>query len=154
MAKEIERKFLVSDQTWKQHAVGVRFCQGYISREPGRIVRVRIEGERAVLTIKGKSQNLSRSEWEYPIPMQDAQEMLDELCNGICVDKFRYTFEQHGHTWEVDEFLGLNAGLIVAEIELSSADEEFVKPSWLAEEVSQDPRYANSNLITHPYSAW
>jgi adenylate cyclase len=119
-----------------------------------RTVRVRIEGERAVITIKSKSVGATRGEWEYPIPVPDATELLDRLCEQPLVEKVRHRIAHAGHTWEVDEFLGENAGLVVAEIELGSEDEAFDQPGWIGQEVTGDPRYYNSSLIRHPYSKW
>ena len=119
-----------------------------------RTVRVRIEGERAVITVKGKSTGASRGEWEYEIPVADATELLDGLCEQPQVEKIRHRIEHAGHTWEVDEFLGLNAGLVVAEIELDAEDEAFEKPDWIGHEVTGEKRYYNSNLIRQPYAQW
>jgi CYTH domain-containing protein len=115
---------------------------------------VRIEGWRAVLTIKGKTTGAARGEWEYDIPVADATELLDGLCEQPQVEKIRHRIEHAGHTWEVDEFLGLNAGLFVAEIELGAEDEAFEKPDWIGVEVTGDKRYYNSSLIRQPYSQW
>jgi CYTH domain-containing protein len=128
--------------------------QGYLVADPVRTVRVRIEGDRAVITIKGKSTGASRGEWEYEIPVPDATELLDGLCEQPQVEKIRHRIEHAGHTWEVDEFLGLNAGLVVAEIELDAEDEAFEKPDWIGAEVTGDKRYYNSSLIRMPYSQW
>jgi CYTH domain-containing protein len=128
--------------------------QGYLVADAVRTVRVRIEGERAVITIKGKSTGASRGEWEYEIPVADATELLDGLCEQPQVEKIRHRIEHAGHTWEVDEFLGLNAGLVVAEIELDAEDEAFDKPDWIGQEVTGEKRYYNSSLIRHPYSQW
>jgi CYTH domain-containing protein len=128
--------------------------QGYLVGDAMRTVRVRIEGERAVITIKGKSTGASRGEWEYEIPVADATELLDGPCEQPQVEKIRHRIEHAGHTWEVDEFLGLNAGLVVAEIELDAEDEAFDKPDWIGQEVTGEKRYYNSSLIRHPYSQW
>jgi CYTH domain-containing protein len=128
--------------------------QGYLVADAVRTVRVRIEGERAVITIKGKSTGASRGEWEYEIPMADATELLDGLCEQPQVEKIRHRIEHAGHTWEVDEFLGLNAGLVVAEIELDAEDEAFEKPDWIGQEVTGEKRYYNSSLIRMPYAQW
>jgi adenylate cyclase len=117
-------------------------------------VRVRIEGDHAMLTIKGRTVGASRGEWEYPIPLADAAELLDGLCEQPLIEKYRTRIALGGHVWEVDEFLGANAGLVVAEIELGSEDEAFDKPDWLGEEVTSDVRYLNANLIRHPYTSW
>ncbi|MCU6435194.1 CYTH domain-containing protein [Undibacterium sp. Jales W-56] len=154
MGIEIERKFLVVNNDWKQQGQGVHLCQGYICSDPGRIVRVRIEGERAVLTIKGKTEGISRGEWEYPIPIADAKELLSGLCAQPLIEKFRYRIDYQGLVWEVDEFLGDNAGLVVAEVELQSESQEFARPAWLGAEVSHDHRYANANLLKHPFRLW
>lgn len=152
MAIEIERKFLVQGEAWRS-ATPERLSQGYLSRDPARTVRVRVAGDTAWLTIKGKSEGIARAEFEYPIPLADAQALL-ALCEGPLIDKFRHRTEHAGHVWEVDEFLGDNAGLVLAEIELGSADERFETPPWLGTEVSDDPRYFNSALSRHPYTRW
>ena len=154
MGIEIERKFLVTSDAWMQQGEPVLLRQGYLSSHAQRVVRVRIEGERAVMTIKGKNVGASRGEWEYEIPMADAQEFLDKLCEQPIIEKYRRRIPYAGFVWEVDEFLGVNAGLVVAEIELPSEDQPFDKPDWAGEEVTHDMRYLNSNLIKHPYSAW
>jgi adenylate cyclase len=151
---EIERKFLLSGNGWMRLGEPVFFRQGYLSSHKERVVRVRIEGERAVLTIKGASRGATRGEWEYPIPVADAAELLDGLCEQPLIEKYRRRIAVGGHVWEVDEFLGANAGLVVAEIELQSEDEPFDKPDWVGEEVTADPRYLNSNLIKNPFSRW
>lgn len=152
MAIEIERKFLVTGSGWRE-ASGVRICQGYLSRDKERTVRVRIAAARAFLTIKGSTQGATRAEFEYEIPSADAEQLL-KLCVGPVIEKIRRVIVQDGATWEVDEFLGDNAGLVVAEIELQAEDQAFTRPQWLAEEVTHDPRYFNSNLSVHPYSTW
>ena len=154
MGVEIERKFLVEGDAWRTQGEATLLRQGYLSLDPARTVRVRIDGENAFLTIKGKSVGASRGEWEYPIPVPDAAELLDGLCQQPLVEKFRHRIASGPHTWEVDEFLGANAGLMVAEIELASEDEAFEKPDWLGREVTGDARYFNSNLIRQPYSQW
>ena len=127
---------------------------GYLVADAVRAVRVRIEGERAVVTIKGKSTGASRGEWEYEIPIADATELLDGLCEQPQVEKIRHRIDYAGHTWEVDEFLGLNAGLVVAEIELGAEDEAFDKPDWIGPQVEVEKRYYNACLIRAPYSQW
>jgi len=117
-------------------------------------VRIRTEGNQAVLTIKGLTVEASRPEFEYPIPFEHAIQMLDQLCEKPLIEKSRYKIPHKDHIWEVDEFLGLNRGLIVAEIELQSEDETFEKPGWIGKEVTADPRYFNSNLVTSPFSTW
>ena len=154
MGVEIERKFLVIDDGWRHLARGVFMRQAYICSDSGRIVRVRIEGECAVLTIKGKTEGISRGEWEYPIPLKDAQELLETLCEKPFIEKNRYRIPFGGFIWEVDEFFGENSGLIVAEIELESESQTFAKPDWVGQEVSQDRRYANANLFKHPFQSW
>lgn len=154
MGVEIERKFLVVNQDFKQQGQGKFLRQGYICSDPGRIVRVRIEAERAMLTIKGMSTGISCSEWEYPIPLADAQILLDTVCQQPLIEKTRYRIPLAGLIWEVDEFIGDNLGLIVAEVELESEQQQFDRPAWLGEEVSHDRRYANANLLKHPYKDW
>jgi len=154
MGVEIERKFLVQGDAWKTLGEPVFFRQGYLSSQKERTVRVRIEGDRAVITIKGKSVGATRGEWEYPIPVQDAAELLDGLCEQPLIEKYRRKITNGAHVWEVDEFLGANAGLVVAEIELGAEDEAFDQPEWVADEVTDDARYYNSNLIRHPFSNW
>ncbi|MEK7952290.1 CYTH domain-containing protein [Luteolibacter soli] len=153
MADEIERKFLVSSDAWRNGPPGVRICQGYLCRDKERTVRVRLAGEKAFLTIKGATSGISRKEFEYAIPPEEAQALLD-LCLPLPVDKIRHERKHGGHLWEVDEFLGPNAGLIVAEIELSDANESFERPDWLGREVSDEPRYFNANLAEHPWTEW
>lgn len=154
MGVEIERKFLVDGEAWRTLGAATLLRQGYLSVDPARTVRVRIDGERAFLTIKGKSVGASRGEWEYPIPVADAAQLLDGLCQQPLVEKVRRRIAVGPHTWEVDEFLGANADLVVAEIELAFEDEAFDKPDWIGREVTGDTRYFNSNLIRHPYSQW
>jgi adenylate cyclase len=154
MSVEIERKFLVRGQHWKSLGQGTLLRQGYLSSQQERVVRVRIEGDAAMLTIKGRNVGLTRGEWEYPIPLADAQAFLGSLCERPIIEKIRYRIPYAGMTWEVDEFLGVNAGLTVAEIELESEDQAFAKPDWIGEEVTHDTRYFNANLLRHPYSAW
>lgn len=154
MAQEIERKFLVQDDRWKSLGTGVLYRQGYLSSGGGRTVRVRVAGETGFLTIKGKTVGISRLEFEYEIPVDDAQHMLDELCRKPIIEKHRTTIEHGGLVWEVDEFLGVNEGLVVAEVELEHADQSVNLPDWIGEEVSGDPRYFNSNLVKTPYSVW
>lgn len=154
MGIEIERKFLVRGDDWKRQGKGALLRQGYLSSDPERIVRVRIEGEQATLTIKGLAVGATRGEWEYPLPLAEAQVLLDRLCERPLIEKYRYRIEHQGMTWEVDEFLGENAGLVVAEIELASEEQPFAKPDWLGDEVTHDARYANASLIRHPFSRW
>jgi len=153
MGDEIERKFLVTGDAWREGVRGTRYTQGYLSRESERIVRVRRAGEKAFVTIKGEVRGISRKEFEYPVPLADAEEML-KLCVGSVIDKTRTVVEYHGKRWEVDEFHGDNEGLIVAELELKSEDEAFDLPPWVGQEVSDDARYFNSNLSEHPFKEW
>jgi len=154
MAIEIERKFLVQDNTWRSLAVGLVYRQGYISGGNGRTVRVRRVGDRAYLTIKGPAIGISRSEFEYEIPVADAEAMLTTLCDRPLIEKKRYRIPIDDLVWEVDEFFGENAGLILAEVELQHLDQPISLPAWIGEEVSGDPRYFNSNLVVHPFTRW
>ena len=154
MAKEIERKFLVKTAAWKPQGPGVRFKQGYLNTQKERVVRVRIEGDRAKLTIKGVTTGVTRSEFEYVIPVEDASILLDNLCEKPLIDKHRHAEMHGGKTWEIDVFHGDNEGLVVAEIELGSESEAFTRPDWAGEEVSSDPRYFNSNLLKNPFRNW
>lgn len=154
MGVEIERKFLLVGDAWRVLGTPSLLRQGYLNADPARTVRVRIEGQAAFLTIKSKSVGASRGEWEYPIPLQEAAELLDRVCERPLIEKYRRRIAFQGHTWEVDEFLGENAGLAVAEIELSDEAEAFAKPDWIGEEVTGDPRYYNSSLIRLPFSKW
>ncbi|SHJ51996.1 CYTH domain-containing protein [Malonomonas rubra DSM 5091] len=154
MAIEIERKFLVTNDSWRENAMGILFRQGYLSAEADRTLRVRLEGDKGKLTIKGKSRGISRSEYEYEIPQQDAMELLDKLCLKPLIEKTRYRVEHAGMVWEVDEFYGANEGLILAEVELDSEDAEFELPDWAGQEVSDNPRYYNSNLVKDPFTEW
>jgi CYTH domain-containing protein len=154
MAIEIERKFLVKDDRWRSLATGVVYRQGYITASRDRTVRVRVAGDRGFLTIKGKSVGLSRAEFEYAIPLEDAMTLLDTLCEPPLIEKVRYRLEYSGLIWEIDEFGGENAGLILAEVELSDANQAIAIPDWIGEEVSHDPRYFNANLTKHPYCQW
>lgn len=152
MPTEIERKFLVSGSDWRT-ANPQRISQGYLNRDKHRTVRVRVAGAKAYLTIKGATTGASRAEFEYEIPLKDAQSLL-LLCDGPLVEKLRHRIEYQGLTWEVDEFLGENAGLVVAEVELTSEDQVFSRPPWIEREVTSDARYYNSNLASTPYSRW
>ena len=154
MGKEIERKYLVKNQDWKSLADGVYYKQGYLSTVKERTVRVRTIGEKGYLTIKGVTVGVTRSEFEYEIPAEEADQMLDNLCEKPIIDKYRAKVEYKGLTWEIDEFHGENEGLVVAEVELKSEDQVIELPEWIGEEVSGDPRYFNSNLIKHPFSQW
>ncbi|HSI13246.1 MAG TPA: CYTH domain-containing protein [Chthoniobacter sp.] len=153
MSREIERKFLLKSDAWRELADGVTYRQGYLSATPERTVRVRIAGDEAFLTVKGRSVKNSRAEFEYSIPLADAEQML-KLCEGPLVEKTRYEIPHAGKTWQVDEFCGDNHGLVTAEVELTTESEQPEIPDWIGEEVSGDPRYYNSNLARHPFSAW
>ncbi len=154
MYTEIERKFLVLGDAWRPLASSVHFCQGYIYSSPQSFVRVRTENDGAVLTIKGPKSGIGRPEFEYAIPFEDAEELLEHLAHKPLIYKTRHNITLGKHTWEVDEFRGDNAGLIVAEIELQSEEEIFEKPPWIGEEVTFDPRYRNAALARHPYCMW
>ncbi len=155
MAREIERKFLLRDDGWRaavEHSEHLR--QGYLAGTPHCSVRVRIGGDAAHLNIKSATLGIEREEFEYPIPLADAETMLRLLCGGRTLDKTRHTIHHGGYAWEVDEFHGANQGLVVAEIELPRVDAEFSRPAWLGAEVSSDPRYYNTCLAEHPYDTW
>lgn len=154
MGVEIERKFLLVGDAWRTLGEPVLLRQGYLSSNPDRTVRVRIEGGQGTMTIKGRSVGATRAEWEYPIPLQDASELLDRLCEQPIIEKYRRRIAIGAHTWEVDEFLGANQGLVVAEIELDAEEQQFDKPEWVGQEVTDDRRYFNSSLIRNPFSNW
>ncbi len=155
MATEIERKFLVAGDGWRDDAHDSRrFEQGYLCGEGPASVRVRIEGEQANLNIKAAVVGTARAEYEYVIPLAEAREMLADLCVAAPVLKTRHWVRHAGHTWEIDVFEGANAPLVVAEIELNAVDEGFERPDWLGEEVSDDKRYYNHWLAFEPYSEW
>ncbi len=146
MAKEIERKFLVKNQSYKTLAISQSMiCQGYLCRKPDRTVRIRIRDDKAMLTVKGRNQGCVRDEWEYAIPVEDARQML-ALCPGTIIDKTRFIVMHDNNRWEIDEFAGSHAGLVVAEIELPDADAQFSIPDFIGDEVTGDPQYYNSNL--------
>lgn len=154
MALEIERKFLVAGDYKSSATSCERIVQGYLASGAGCTVRVRVRGDRGYLTIKGPSADgVSRSEWEYEVPAREALEIL-ALCRSGVIDKCRYLVPFEGHTFEVDEFYGDNEGLTVAEVELSSVDEQFARPEWLGEEVTGDVRYYNSSLARNPFCKW
>lgn len=152
MAKEIERKFLVKEGSWRNEK-GTQYRQGYLNSMKERVVRVRTMNDKGYLTIKGLTVGASRLEFEYEIPRQDA-DLLLEICEKPLIEKTRIKVEEEGFVWEIDEFLGENLGLIVAEVELESENQDFPKPDWVLEEVTGDPRYFNSNLIKNPYKIW
>ena len=154
MATEIERKFLVINNDYKQQSSPEYYKQGFLSTEKSHIVRVRIANDIGYITIKGISRGASRSEYEYEIPVKDAAEMLDTLCHKPLIEKYRYKVQFSNHIWEIDEFLTDNAGLVIAEIELCDENEAFDMPDWIGEEVTDDARYYNSNLITNPFNKW
>jgi CYTH domain-containing protein len=152
MAVEIERKFLVDKKNWEKvvKPMGSYYKQGYILTEPEKTIRIRINADEAFLTIKGKTENFSRSEFEFSIPLKDAEEML-KIFAGNVIEKVRYKIKYEGKLWEVDVFREDNYGLILAEIELQNEDEEFTVPEWVLKEVTGDERYYNSYLSKHPY---
>ncbi len=152
MAIEIEKKFLLKEDV-RPRGTAMKCCQGFLSRAKERTVRVRTVNNKGYLTIKGIAVGASRPEFEYEIPYQDALELLD-ICEKPLIEKNRYRVEEGGVVWEIDEFFGENKGLIIAELELESEDQEFEKPDWVGEEVTGDPRYYNVNLIKNPYTKW
>jgi adenylate cyclase len=154
MAKEIERKFLVQPRKWSDLGPGLVIRQGYLSASKQSSVRVRTYGDKAFLTVKGSTSDATRDEYEYEIPINDANEMLANLCEQPQIEKTRYRIVFKGHTWEVDEFIGENRGLTVAEVELKNTKEQVELPDWIDREVTGDPRYYNSNLSTKPFSTW
>ncbi len=154
MYREIERKFLVNGDEWRKDAISHEFCQGYIYSAEHCFVRVRTEDDYAFLTIKGPKSGIERPEFEYPIPITDAKELLDHLAHQPLIYKIRHKISYPPHVWEVDEFCGENSGLIIAEIELKNEEEYFEKPSWLGQEITFDARYRNSALAERPYSQW
>ncbi len=154
MPNETERKFLVNDNSYKQLGQHYHIHQGFLNTDKERVVRVRIKGEKAWITIKGLSIGATRPEFEYEIPSVDAKFMLENLCVKPTIEKYRYVIPYEGFTWEVDEFLGENEGLVVAEIELEREEQVFLKPDWAGEEVTGDERYYNANLIKNPYKNW
>ncbi len=151
---EIERKFLVRDDGWRGKGTGVPFRQGYIARMQNRTVRVRVAGGKGFINIKIRGEGIARSEFEYSVPAEEAEAMLARLDPAEIIEKTRYTFEEDGSLWEVDEFHGSNEGLVVAEIELDSEDQTFRKPAWLGKEISRVSRYFNAELSRQPYSSW
>lgn len=153
MGIEIERKFLV-DRIPAEVSQGLAICQGYMVNEIDRVVRVRTRGNKGYLTVKGKTIQAQRMEFEYEIPQPDARQMLDLLCEMPLVEKTRFELEFQGFEWVIDLFSGENSGLILAEIELDHVDQVFEKPPWAGDEVTHDPRYFNANLVRYPYTAW
>lgn len=155
MAVEIEHKFLVRDERWRREVErSVRMRQGYLTSDTRCSVRVRVAGNQGHLNVKSGTLGIQRSEYEYPIPLAEAEEILDTLCEQPLLEKTRHFVRFGGHLWEIDEFEGDNAGLIVAEVELSRIDEPFDLPDWLGADVSHDIRYYNSQLARHPYRTW
>jgi adenylate cyclase len=155
MGTEIERKFLVNSNRWRDEVADSRsFRQGYLSRGTGSAIRVRVQEGRAELNIKSTRDGIHRLEFEYQIPLEDAEELLAQVALRSLIEKTRHLVRRGDHVWEIDEFFGANAGLIVAEIELNSADEAFDRPEWLGREVSADPRYYNSSLSERPFCTW
>ncbi len=154
MAQEIERKYLLTGDQWRNLAEGTHYRQGYLSTVKERTVRVRTIGEKGYLTIKGITVGISRLEFEYEIPTDDANELLDELCERPIIEKHRYKIPYGGLVWEVDEFHGVNEGLVIAEVELESDDQAIDVPAWVGEEVSGDPRYFNAALVRCPFNTW
>lgn len=153
MGWEIERKFLVKEELWRPQSRGVEVRQGYLPQAGDLLVRVRLQDERAFLTLKGKTNHITRAEFEYEIPAADARALLP-FCQRPFIEKVRYREKIGDHIWEIDRFLGDNEGLLLAEIELRCEDESFLCPPWLGAEVSEDPRYYNSNLVKTPYTTW
>ena len=154
MPVEIERKFLVEGDAWRVPGAGIHYRQGYLSASPACSVRVRVMQEQAFLGIKGKTVSATRAEYEYPIPLVDANEMLDTLCKRPVIGKLRYRIEYRGLVWEVDEFEGENAGLVIAEVELDAEDQAVELPDWIGAEVTGDARYYNASLALKPFCSW
>lgn len=155
MATEIERKFLLKDDSWRKSAdLGTKYSQGYLVGSKQASVRVRIQGKKAFLNIKSATIDITRQEFEYEIPLEEATEMLDTLCEKPLISKVRFHLRTDKHLWEIDVFEGDNKGLVVAEIELNDKNESFIKPNWLGEDVSDDARYYNTCLVKHPYKDW
>ncbi len=153
MGKEIERKYLLEGNDWKTMAEGTLYRQGYLNSQKERVVRARTMGDKAALTIKGITVGATRLEFEYDIPFDDCEKLLD-LCEKPLIEKTRYKIDFGGLVWEVDEFHGVNDGLVVAECELESEDQKIDKPSWVGKEVTGESCYYNSNLIAKPYTTW
>ncbi|MCG7873228.1 MAG: CYTH domain-containing protein [Candidatus Thiodiazotropha lotti] len=155
MALEIERKFLVINDKWKDSVISEAVIkQGYLATTDHATVRVRVDGDEANINIKGRTVGISRREYEYPIPLEEAEELLKHLVSGAAIDKVRYKVRCGDHIWDLDLFHGANQGLVMAEVELSREDEAFVMPEWAGEEVSGDTRYYNANLVKHPFCEW
>ena len=154
MGMEIEKKFLVTNNDWRGLGKGESYCQGYLNTEKGRTIRVRTIGDHGILTIKGPNVGGTRLEYEYDIPIDEAREILKELCHKPLIEKTRYKIPFEGFTWEIDEFFGENKGLIFAEIEFSYEGQKFTTPPWIGKEVTGDSRFYNANLVNNPYSKW
>ena len=154
MAIEIERKFLVRGEQWRALGQKVFYRQGYLPSANLTTMRVRIAGEQGFLTIKGQNTGASRLEFEYPIPLTDAQMLLDKLCETSQITKYRYRIPLQNLVWEVDEFLGENQGLVIAEVELQDENQVITLPEWIGTEVTGESRYYNVNLMRHPYCQW
>jgi len=154
MGKEIERKFLLANDQWRKKGEGTLFRQGYILSDPAKTVRVRICNHKGFLTIKGIGKGISRPEFEYEIPFDDADFLLDNFCEHPILEKIRYRIEHQEMIWEIDEFLGENAGLLLAEIELETENQIFSRPQWVGREVTGITRYYNSSLVKYPYKDW
>jgi adenylate cyclase len=154
MGYEIEHKFLVANEGWRVNAAGRTIRQGYLAVGPPVAIRVRISGDKAILNIKKAVLDVRRDEFEYAIPLADANHLLANLCEGHIIEKTRYDVVYAGKRWEIDVFEGANAGLLVAEIELDAVGDPFDLPPWVGEEVSHDPRYLNSSLSLRPYTTW
>jgi adenylate cyclase len=154
VGQEIERKFLVANDTWRTHAVGKHYRQGYLPTQNGITVRVRVVEDMGYLTIKGPTIGITRTEYEYEIPVADAEQMLCDLCEHPLIEKIRHTLNVNDLTWEIDEFSGDNQGLILAEVELKDTHQPIQLPSWAGQEVSDDPRYFNAYLAKYPFCRW
>ncbi|MBZ0200017.1 MAG: CYTH domain-containing protein [Ignavibacteriaceae bacterium] len=154
MPKEIEYKFTVVSDDWRKGINGIDYKQGYLNIEQGRTVRVRIEGDKGKLTIKGKKIGPEGAEFEYNIPLEDAEYLIEYMCIKPLIEKKRYKIEFADKTWEVDEFYGENEGLVFAEIELTGAGEPFEKPYWIGRDVTEDVKYKNANLVNYPFRKW
>lgn len=155
LAIEIERKFTIKNDSWRQQIdKSQRYVQGYLAGNERTSVRVRIAGEQANINIKSATLGIFRQEYEYPLPLEDAETMLTDLCEKPVIDKVRHFVTYAGKVWEIDEFSGENKGLIVAEIELNDIEEQFELPDWADKDVSDDKRYYNVSLVKHPYKDW
>jgi adenylate cyclase len=155
VALEIERKFIVINDLWNKSVISQKVIkQGYIATTSKATVRVRLAGDQAYINIKGSTVGIRRREYEYPIPVEEAQELLEHMVTGTVIDKVRYKVRCGDHHWDLDLFQGPNQGLVVAEIELEHEDEQFEMPEWAGEEVSGDTRYYNASLVKYPFCDW